>query len=254
MNKGKVIICLVAVATFGKLSFADSQEYQPVGPSETAALERELRARMAGYNCAFWPRTEKLSKAVPGQSLPKKYTDSIIRWIPEVLRAEFLPKKLVPMDWLGVRKLYFNRNCIIGRFSPADCNDRSGNDPNSMVQFKARYRGLDLTIDSETVFARPAREMTAEKLKELIPQVLNIPAEKIGNIRVKSRCEKLAGVEVCYGKIFCEWTENSSPFEVDRRWWSYIPFWYVRGKLFASITTVDKGDLPHASIKERWRF
>lgn len=246
MKNVKIITYVIVAGLPLAVISAASKGYEPVGPAETALLEKALRNKMAGYNCAFWPRAEKLDKAILGKSLPKEYTDSIKKWLARVLQPDLVPKKLDPNDWLGVRKLYFNRNRIIGRFPVADVN--------GVVEFKARYRGLSITIHSDMLFLTPASDMTSDKVTEMMTKILKIPEEKISKINIKSHIEKLANVDVCYGKMFCEWTETSSPFESERQWWSYIPFWYMKGKMFVSITTVEPTDLPHATIKERWPF
>jgi hypothetical protein len=221
--------------------------YQPVGPKETEVLEAALRRKMAGYNCAFWPRPEKLVNAVSGKDLPEAYKDNIQKWLPRILNPSLMPLELDPNDWVGVRNLYFSRNHIIGRFSP-------NNDPNTVIEFKAAYRSLDITIHSKNLFDKSASEITNEKITSIIGNVLRIPSEKIEKIQVKSNVEKLADIDVCYGKMFCEWTEKSNPFKSERQWWSYIPFWYKEGTLYVSIATVEKNDLPHATIKEHWPF
>lgn len=219
----------------------------PVGPRETERLEMELRNKMAGYNCAFWPRNEKLKNVVPGKLLPREYTDNIQIWLRRVLNPLLMSKELDPNNWVGARKLYFGRNHIIGKFY-------AGKDPNTLIEFKAAYRSLDITIQSKTLLNKSASEMTHEKIKEVIAKILSIPEEKKNKIEIDSHIEKLAGVDVCYGKMFCEWTEKSDPFKTQRRWWSYIPFWYKNGMMFVSITTVEKGDLPQATCEERWSF
>ena len=158
-----------------------------------------------------------------------------------------MPTELDPNNWLGVRKLYFNRNYVIGKFS-------SSSDPNTMMEFKGKYRILDITIHSKALFSKSASEMTSEKIKEIMTRILRIPREKTGKISVDSHIEKLADIDICYGKMFCEWSEKNNPFKSERRWWSYIPFWYMKGTIFVSITTVEKDDLPHATIEERWPF
>jgi len=221
--------------------------YQYVGPKETEQLETALRRKMAGYNCAFWPRPEKLVNAVSGKDLPDAYKDNIQKWLPRILNPSLMPLELDPNDWVGVRNLYFSRNHIIGRFSP-------NNDPNTVIEFKAAYRSLDITIHSKNLFNKSASEITNEKIRNIFDSVLRIPSDKIEKIQKKSNVEKLANVDVYYGKMFCEWTEKSNPFTSERRWWSYIPFWYKEGTLFVSIATVEENDLPHATFRERWPF
>jgi hypothetical protein len=243
MKNYKIVICLLSTIFCSNFCCASKGQYEPVGPNETASLEKELRYKLAGYNCGFWPRSEKLVGAIPGKSLPKEFIHSIESWLPKVLTVSLLPEKLDPNNWLGVRKLYFNRNRIIGRFSPHI-------DPNTVVEFKGAYRSLDITIHSETLFQTSTSEMTNERIKEMLAKILRIPNEKKDKIEIKSHIEKLADVDICYGKMFCEWTEESNPFKTERRWWSYVPFWYKKGMIFVSITTVEKDDLPHATFEE----
>lgn len=221
--------------------------WEPVGPPETEQLERELRHRMAGYDCAFWPRNERLKDGIPGRLLRKTYTDNIKKWLPRVLDASLTPAELDPNSWTGVRKLYFDRNFILGRFS-------SAKDPNTTIEFKGTCRKLGITIRSNRLCARPATDMTSEEIKEILTTALRFPADKADKIELKSKGERLAGVDVYYGRMYCEWTDSSSPFTSVRQWWSYIPFWYAQGMLFVSVTTVERGDRPSATMEERWPF
>jgi hypothetical protein len=246
MNVPNFVTYVVISALPLGLTCAASKEYDPVGPAETAGLETALRHKMGGYNVAFWPRPEKLAGAIAGAKLPKAYIDEIKKWLPRVLQPGLRPNRLDPNEWLGVRKLYFNSNRIIGRFPVVDVN--------GVLEFKARYRGLSITVNSRSLFPKAASGMTSEDIKEIITGVLAFPEEKKNKIVIQSHVATLAGVDVCYGKLFCEWTEKSSPFKTDRHWWSYIPFWYAKGKLYVSVATVEKGDRPHAAIKERWPF
>jgi hypothetical protein len=247
MKIGKSMICFAVLFVFIDMGLAASKDYQYVGSKETEQLEGAFRNKMAGYNCAFWPRPEKRMNAVSGKDLPEAYKDAIRKWIPCILNPSLMPIELDPNSWLGIRKLYFDRNYIIGRFS-------SGSDPNTIVEFKGSSHCLDITIQSKNLFDKLAGEISNEKVRGIISNIVRIPAEKFEKIEIKSNIEKMADVEVCYGKMFCEWTEKSNPFESERRWWSYIPFWYKEGTLFISVTTIEKDELPHATTNERWPF
>ena len=105
-------------------------EYSPVGSTESASLERELRYKMPGYNCAFWPRPEVLANAISGRLVPPEYIESIKSWFPRVLNPALVQASVDPNSildpntktWLGVPNLHWNRNYVIGRFILAHPN------------------------------------------------------------------------------------------------------------------------------------
>lgn len=237
-----LVICLCI-----KIGFAQPVEYEAVGPKETEQLEKELLNKLAGYNCAFWPKEEKLKNAIRGENISKKYIDNIRNWLPRILNSELIPQKMDPNSWLGVNNLYVNRNCVLGKFY-------SEKDPNTSIEFKGRYNGLDITIHSNQFFNKTASEIQGDKIKEIINKVLLIPKEKQDKIVIDSHVESIANYNICYGKLFCEWTEKSNPFEKERCWWSYIPFWYMKGLIYVSILTIEKGELPRSTFGEQWQF
>jgi hypothetical protein len=247
MYRKKLLVSCMTLCLCYNIGFSQQIEYEAIGPKETEQLEKELCNKMPGYNCAFWPRTEKLNDALPGTIVPKKYTDNIKNWLPRVLNSSLMTQQLDLNSWLGVRNLYFNRNCIIGKFY-------SVKDPNTLIEFKGAYRSLDITIYSTKLFNKSANEMSKEKIKDIITEILNFPQEKKDKIVLQEHIEKLADTDVFYGKLFCEWTLKSNPFETKRFWWSYIPFWYTKGMLFVSITTVEGNELPDATYEEKWPF
>jgi len=229
------------------LASQQAYKYEPVGPKETEQLERRLRNKLTGYDSAFWPRPERLKDAVPGRLLPKAYTGNIRKWLPRVLDPALMPTELDPNGWIGVRKLYVDKNFILGRFS-------SATDPNTVIEFKGAYRNLNITVSSKGLFAKSAASMTTEGIRDVLTTVLRIPADKIDKMEFRNQAEKLAGVDVYYGKMWCEWSESSDPFTSVRQWWSYIPFWYTQGMLYVGVTTVEEGDRPHPTMEERWPF
>ena len=115
---------------------------------------------------------------MPGKLLPKAYTDSIKKWLPRVLDASLMPAELDPNSWVGVRKLYYGRNFILGRFSSRD-------GLNTVVEVKGTYRILDITIRSKRLFAKSATDMTTDEIKGVLTTVLRDPGREGGQDRVE---------------------------------------------------------------------
>jgi len=252
------LLCCVCI-TIGLAANCNSIEYVPKGPTETEGFEKGLYQLLPGYVHGIYPKASLLADGVSEESLSPQdamrmtqYKKEIESWLNRVLRIELKPKQFSRPDWLGIRKLHLDRAYIVGRFTSPAKEASSYRD--AVVEFQADDRSISLTMSSGLLFAADANGLSSLQISDLASKVLNIPHEKVSKIDVEKHLTTLAGVEVCYGKMRCEWNERE-PDYTKRQWWSYIPFWYVKGRLFVNISTMawkEKG-LP-ASTKSSWVF
>jgi len=208
-----------------------------------------------------------LAKGVSEKNLPPEnaarlteYKKIIETWLTRVLHVELKPKQFNKGDWLGIRKLHWDTDYIVGRFvSAAEESLYKG----AIVEFQASDRSMDLTITSPSLLSADANGLSDAKILSFTSNILNIPQEKLNKIKIEKHFITVAGIDLCNGKMQCEWDERDERDEkywscdelIKREWWSYIAFWYIKGKMVLSISTIEwrKGDLP-ASTKSSWEF
>jgi len=238
---------------------ANSIKYVPKGPKETAEFEKGLYQLLPGYVHGIYPKAAVLANGVSEKDLSPKnatrmiqYKKKIQTWLTRVLKIALKPEQLNKGDWLGIRKLHLDTDYIVGGFVSAAKGSTTYRD--AVVEFQADDRSIDLTITSPLLFAADANGLSDVQIRNLASKILNIHKKKVSRINVEKHFTTLAGIDLCYGKMRCEWNERKPDYS-KREWWSYIPFWYIKGKMFVHISTIEwkKGELP-ASAKSTWRI
>jgi len=257
MKSHQIIFRLVGCICITAGLAANSIKYVPKGPKETAEFEKGLYQLLPGYVHGIYPKPAILANGVSEKNLSsessariKTYKEKIQTWLTCVLRIELKPKQFNKADWLGIRRLHLDTNYIVGRFvSAAKASTTYGG---AIVEFQANDRSIDLTIASPSLFAADANGLSDGQIRNLATKILNIPKEKVGRIDVEKHFTTLAGIDLCYGKMRCEWNEKIPDYS-KRKWWSYIPFWYIKGKMFFDISMIDWKH-PPATARGRWKF
>jgi len=254
MRTRKIALGLLICVCITSIVIADSIKYVPKGPNDTAEFEKGLYELLPIYAWGVYPSDKILSKGVSEKDLDpntasrmSQYKEKIDIWLTRVLKEELKPNKFNRADWLGIRKLRGGTDYIVGKFV-------STTKESATIEFQADDRNIALTINSPLLFVAEANELSDSQILDFITKILNIPQEKISKISVEKHFANLGGINICYGKMRCEWDERKSPLN-EQDWWSYIPFWYVKGKIFVSISTIEggKGNFP-VSPKNTWSF
>ena len=261
MKTQKIALSALSYICITSIVMTNVAEYIPKGPQETENFEKGLYELLPGYVCGIYPKAAILATGVSEKDLPPesaermtRYKEKIEAWLTRVLRKQLWPKRFDKSDWLGIRKLHWDTDYIVGRFvSIAEEPTYKG----TIVEFQADGRSMDLTITSPSLFVADANALSDLQIRNFTSKILNIPQEKVNKIEVEKQFATLAGIDLCYGKMRCEWDERNWGHEdlIKREWWSYIPFWYIKGKMFVSVSTIEwkRGERP-ASAKSNWAF
>jgi len=264
MKPEKIALSVLNYICITSIVMANAIEYIPKGPKETEEFEKRLYELLPGYVCGIYPKDAILAKGVSEKNLPPEsaarlaeYKKIIETWLNRVLHVKLKPKRFNKGDWLGIRKLHWDTDYIVGRFvSASEEFPYKG----AIVEFQADDRSMDLTITSPLLLTADANGLSDANILNFTSKILNIPQEELNKIKIEKYYITVAGIDLCNGKMQCEWDERDEKYWrpdelIKREWWSYIAFWYIKGKMVVHISTIEwkKGDLP-ASTKSSWVF
>lgn len=246
-SRGTTLVTCVTLLAMISRSHCCADEYSPLGPMETASLERALYDRLPMYVLGIWPLTEQLVRA---QRPADNHIAERAVWLERILADEVKPTgvRYGSDQWIMVPDMRWNSDFILGRFASQD-KHLQGN-----VEFQASPMQITLAFHADDLFSTDG--VSDARVREMVCRVLKIPGEHIDELRVEKQLARLGdnGTKVCYGKILWNWDPTASwPADKNREWWSHIPFWIADGKLCVSVTTFDwkQDDRPQV---ERNRF
>jgi hypothetical protein len=223
-----------------------SPGFKLAGPPETASLEKELNRRLGVYSDGIWPRTEILQSALRGVELPELYISRLQKWLPIIIKKEYLPDIIDPNQFYGTPQLHGPGDFIIGELH----NPKQ----NVTVQFQADGIGLVFTAISKNYFPNDVNNLTDADIIKAIASLVKYPEDKIRTISIEKKTEAMGDVDkkvlVCYGKLrsdgydeakppFSTSTRTQGKMENVRTWWNYMTFWMTKGKIFFSATMVN---------------
>jgi len=220
--------------------------YTPHGSVSTQAFEVALYNLLPVYALGVEPSEEKSRSAIPGEFLPQSYIHEATRNIGMVLQPESMSRIPGGLQFFGYRKLAWNTNVLIARYT-----DREGR---FTILFLCRARDLGIAVTSETLFPREASGLSQNDVIQSANKILNIPTDKLPKIHVWNNFAVLEGVPLSYGIMRCEWNELT-PDVGQREWWSSVPYWITKGKMFVSVSTYDwKSHGRDASDEDPWKW
>ena len=224
------------------LAVAKAPRFEIVGPPETARLEKTLGSRLGVYAWGIWPRTEKFQKAVAGPNVPEKYVQRMETWLSRILRKDFLPDKLDPNRWHGFGKLDGWSDFVIGQYINTA--------QDATVQFRGDGLLLGITVLSKEFFSNGVAGLTDDQVIKAITSLVNYPEDKVKDITIEKHFEEMGDpnnkVLVCYGKLRApEPTIVLYRFKRKvRTWWSFMPFWITKNKIFICTSMVNWESFP----------
>jgi hypothetical protein len=243
MKRIQITVIILICIFVANGTVAQTSEYVPVGSSETETFEKGLYGLLPVYVCGIYPKADKMKASVSWKNIPLKYTKKMGAWVNRVLKPELTPEQSDKSNWAGIRKIRWNQNYLVGRF--VSSGKKGSLYKNASVEFQADDRSISLTITSDSLFPQDANDMSDTQILGSVIKVLNIPEDKTSKIDIEKHLCTVAGINVCYGKMRCEWNEKE-PNDSEREWWSYVPFWYIKGKVFVHISTIEwkEGERP----------
>jgi hypothetical protein len=216
--------CIVATFVATQLG---AQDYEPVGPDETVALEKGLADVLGSSVPGIWPSTTRLKQAVPADELPKPLCDRIEAWFWRMLNPQLKPGRPSTSEWMGLRALHWKYNFILGKWRVPSLD--------ATVEFQAFTGGIGILVTSKTLLDKQSADLTDAEVREAARKILDFPEEKFDKIEVEKKVKEITGVTVCYGVMRCEFNERTSDYK-RVEWWSYIPFWITRDKIFVDVS------------------
>jgi len=236
------LLLLLATNILGRET--QSPGFKIAGPPETASLEKDLDKRLGGYAWGIWPRPEILKGALRGQELPQKYISRLQKWLPIIIEKEYLPKKIDPNQFYGLKRLHGAGDFIIGELQ----------NPKKIVtvQFQANGLALVFTAISKNYFPDGVESISDSEVIKVITGLVNYPADQIKTITIEKKIEAMGDedrkVLVCFGKLRAGGYDETKPPihpHPDKKpenvptWWNHMTFWITKGKIFFSTTMVD---------------
>jgi len=239
------LVTIVAVISLSVAGFA-AMGFTQTGPDETAALERGLFDLMGVYQLAIWPRQDILSAGVGSADLPKEYVQAVKASLEKVVGGAVKPVEFDSGEWLGLRKLRFERNFISGTFTSADGKCKA--------QFQATCDDMAITFASEELLSEDPGDMTTDRISALAKAFLNIPTEKVAMLKADGAVGSVAGTAVYHGVLRCDWVSDTESPIKERRWWSYMPYLYAKGKMLIDVSTHDWEKGPPSHRGDTWSF
>lgn len=253
-KKTSLIVLLGILSTANVLLSSEPNNYIPRGPNEIANLEKGLYELLPTYVKGIYPKQEIIaSLSINEQNLKEDtqqrisgYKDDIEKWLKKVLVPELLPEEFDKNGWLCMHGLHWNNNYIIGRFSSSADNTNLYKDANSM--FQASRNKLAITVASDKICYFDPNTISDTELVSLILKILQIPKEKEQTIKIDRSLHNIDSTKLCHGKIRVDWDDEKSSI-ADRKWWSYIPFWYRAGTVYFDVYTID-WKYPPARIRQ----
>ena len=256
--KAQKVLELLSCILITSMAAAASPEYIAKGPRETEEFEKGLYEQLPVYLCGIYPRDAILGQGVSEGNLPpeigermKLYKKTIETWLTRVLVPGVKPAQFNRDGWLGIRKLRWDMNYIVGKFIGAT---KQAPYKGAVVEFQANDQSMELTVTCPSLLTADANSLSDAKILDFTSKILNIPEEKVSKTKIEKHFITVAGIDVCNGKMLCEWDPKHSPPE-EREWWSHIPFWYVKGKFVLAVSIVDwKQGAPAKRRTGGWKF
>jgi len=237
------IVCMC----FPCVAMDQQTEYVSHGPRESVELESALHGFLPGYTLGIAPRAEILERGMSKDKIPLPYVSKIETWISRVLRPEVKPNNPEEIVMLGIPKLHYNRDYIIGNIA---CDSCDASDRTKAVEFQADDRRMDLTIHSASVKVPQSGVWSGPEIVAVVTRFLDIPKAKIPHIVVDNHVATVEGIRMYYGRLQCEWNYLIPDDHKRCRWWSDIPFWMTDGIVYVSISTIDweHGETPPVPV------
>lgn len=227
---------LCSIYMMGIALGSPTHEYVSSGPNETAALEEGLYECLPVYVCGIYPRADRMATGIGIEGVKEEYLDKVQTWLDRALTPGFMPTQVNKGGWVGITNLHWGIDYIVGKYSITRNDGALAN--GSTVEFQANDQTLGLTVISSYIFSVDAVKLKDGLIRDCVTNILKVPSDKVEKLDIEHHFKTIVDVNVCYGKIRCEWHERTSPQET-RQWWSYIPFWYTKGKMFVAISTID---------------
>lgn len=248
-----ILLTLLLLLPFVTLAGAISQkeEYEPKGPAETAAFEKALRKSLGVYVKVIWPRDEILAKAIRGKQLPNNAVRKSQMWLNRIVKKEFLPEKMDPNQWYGIKKLHFNQDYILGQFYKSERD--------VTLQFQTNGGGLSITAISKNYFPNDVGGISDAEIVKAITGLVNFPKDQIKTIKIEKKIEAMGDedkkVLVCHGKLRAGgYDEKKGPYPYNsgekrlfRTWWNYMHFLISKDRIFIYTTIINWETSPSTS-------
>jgi hypothetical protein len=175
----------------------------------------------------IWPSTESLKDAIAADKIPYKYIDRTKLWIKKTVKKNLLPDQISAAEWLGVPNLRWKYDYLLGSIK---------SDGKIGIQFQASESEIGITFTGPILSQPLSDKLTEKDVVRIVSQYLQIPEEKKSAMRVAVASSQIGDETIYHGVAKCEWNDIDT---LGNRWWSFIPFWIKKDKLFVSLFTVD---------------
>ncbi|MGB2985428.1 MAG: hypothetical protein WBE26_06050, partial [Phycisphaerae bacterium] len=180
------------------------------GGRDSVSLEKALDKFLPRYVWGVGVSPKILGRGMPKDKIPSAYVSKIETWVSRVLRPGVKPKNPEEIVMLGIPKLHYNRDYIIGHLACESCD---ASDRTKAVEFQADDRRLDLTIHSANVKVPLSGVWSAPEIVAVVTRFLNIPEDRVPRFTVEHHVAEVDAIRVYYGKLNCEWAEGKSSYK-----------------------------------------
>ncbi len=196
-----------------------SEPFQPLPETQGQLFSKEIEAKLqkldVEYRLAIWPNAEELEEKQPLDSiLPDVIQDSanymrvILKsgWIPEDLEDHFVAfRRITPSLTPQQAEIFIVRYEIKGQ----------------RIQISEDGYGISILIDP--MAEKDSQSSISEYMITCAKEYLNLPEERIANIKTELKTVELDGSETLhFGKVYCE-DKNMDP---ERKWWEQRTWWH----------------------------
>ena len=242
VERGRSLVCLGVCVVFIGLGQA-KDVFEPVGPSETASIERALHERLPVYAWSIWPRKEIIEQGKAASELRADYLDEVKWQVRTTVRPRLLntdeDDRWEPdtSKWVGIRAR--KDRFIIGAWD-AEFSGRA-----ARVEIQAYSNGLCVSVHQKDI-GKAVNAMKDEAVVQLVGNVLRL--EKGPEYKVSSKTEPMGDGQspIKYGIITADWDPTLMYYE----WWRHIRFWVARDQISVNVGIGKK----ILSNHERWSF
>ena len=197
------VLLVTAPLGVGAMAFVPPYVYVQIGPDSTKELERGLSDVNWSYQFAIWPREEMLASGIPADRLPKDYVADVKSRLDGVVNARVKPAQIDTKDWVGLKGLRNDHDCILGKLTSADGKYR--------LRFIMEEYDANITFEGPDLLAGEPADMTGEKACAAAAALLAIPQDKVAELKGSGTLKEIAGVPVYYGIIRDNWVYGKSP-------------------------------------------
>lgn len=194
MKNATTALCLL-IGIYGSSISCHASDFIPMGPTETAAVER---AMFNFHASGIWPRDKVFLNSTKAD-LDDTELRNIESWFARVLKKEIRPddNQWNSESWRLVSKLRWNRDFLLGHFA-------SRNKQISRIEFQSPNvrRNLAVTIRSEQLF--PNKQFSNREVRAIFSKFVNFPEDYLPkmNMNVMSASVMIGDNAVTYGKIY----------------------------------------------------